>query len=128
VNRAEKQTWAATTAIAKCLARGRKRTGRISLSQDPTVSPQYAGELIAAFIERAGGRGKGKISTGTAPEGLKPIYVHRQSRTLSKILAELLRASNNYVANQIFLEIGGHRLGGPVRPEKTLYVTNRTIP
>ena len=34
---------------------------------------------------------KGKISTGTVPEGLKPVYVHRQSRTLSEILAELLR-------------------------------------
>ena len=51
---------------------------------------QYAGELIAAFIERAGGSVKGKISTGAVPEGLK-IYVHRQSRTLSTILAELLQ-------------------------------------
>jgi D-alanyl-D-alanine carboxypeptidase/D-alanyl-D-alanine-endopeptidase (penicillin-binding protein 4) len=62
---------------------------------------------------RAGGSVKGKISTGTVPEGLKPVYVHRQSRTLSKILVELLRASNNYIANQVFLEIGGRRLGRP---------------
>jgi len=81
------------------------------------VSLQYAGELIAAFIERAGGSVKGKVSTGTVPEGLKPVYVHRQSRPLSKILAELLRASNNYIANQVFLEIGGHRMGGPVSLE-----------
>ena len=74
------------------------------------MSLQYAGELIAAFIKRAGGSVKGKISTGTVPEGLKPIYVHPESRTLSKILAELLRVSNNYTANQVFLEIGGHRL------------------
>jgi serine-type D-Ala-D-Ala carboxypeptidase/endopeptidase (penicillin-binding protein 4) len=91
------------------------------------VSLQYAGELIAAFIERAGGSVKGKISTGTAPEGLKPVYVHRQSRTLSKILAELLRASNNYIANQVFLEIGGHRLGGPVSLEKSLKVANEML-
>jgi serine-type D-Ala-D-Ala carboxypeptidase/endopeptidase (penicillin-binding protein 4) len=52
------------------------------------------------------------------PEGLKLVYVHRQSRTLSKILAEMLRASNNYIANQVFLEIGGHRLGAPVSLEK----------
>jgi serine-type D-Ala-D-Ala carboxypeptidase/endopeptidase (penicillin-binding protein 4) len=88
------------------------------------VSLQYAGELIAAFTERAGGSLKGKISTGNVPEGLKLVYVHRQSRTLSKILAELLRASNNYIANQIFLEIGGHRLGGPVSVEKSLKVAN----
>jgi D-alanyl-D-alanine carboxypeptidase len=84
-------------------------------------------ELIAAFIERAGGSVKGNISTGTVPEGLKPVYVHRQSRTLSKILAEMLRASNNYIANQVFLEIGGHRLGGPVSLEKSLKVADEML-
>ena len=88
---------------------------------------QYAGELIAAFIERAGGSVKGKISTGAVPEGLEPVYVHRQSRTLSKILAELLLGSNNYIANQVFLEIGGHRLGGPVSLEKSLQVANEML-
>ena len=124
VSSAEKQTPITPLAIAQFRARGPKGRGRISLSQDPAVSLQYAGELIAAFIERTGGSVKGKISTGTVPEGLKPVYVHRQSRTLSKILAELLRASNNYIANQVFLEIGGHRMGGPVSLEKSLKVAN----
>ena len=127
VSSAETQTPITPLAIAQFRAQGPKGRGRISLSQDPTVSLQYAGELIAAFIERAGGRVKGKISTGTVPEGLKPVYVHRQSRTLSKILAELLRASNNYTANQVFLEIGGHRLGGPVSLEKSLKVANEML-
>jgi serine-type D-Ala-D-Ala carboxypeptidase/endopeptidase (penicillin-binding protein 4) len=127
VSSAEKQTPITPLAIAQFRAQGPKGRGRISLSQDPTVSLQYAGELIAAFIERAGGRVKGKISTGTVPEGLKPVYVHPQSRTLSKILAELLRASNNYTANQVFLEIGGHRLGGPVSLEKSLKVANEML-
>jgi serine-type D-Ala-D-Ala carboxypeptidase/endopeptidase (penicillin-binding protein 4) len=82
---------------------------------------------LAAFIERAAGTVRGKISTGIVPEGLKPIYVHRQSRTLSKILVELLRVSNNYIANQIFLEIGGHRLGGSVSLEKSLQVANEML-
>src|SRR5271167_1097356 len=96
VRSAEPQTPITPLAITQFRARGPSGSGRIGLSQDSTVSLQYAGELIAAFIERAGGSVKGKISTGTVPEGLEPIYVHRQSRTLSKILAELLRASNNY--------------------------------
>jgi D-alanyl-D-alanine carboxypeptidase/D-alanyl-D-alanine-endopeptidase (penicillin-binding protein 4) len=127
VRSAEKQTPITPLAIAQFRARGPNGNGRISLSQDPAVSLQYAGELIAAFIERAGGSVKGKISTGPVPEGLKPVYVHRQSRTLSKILAELLRASNNYIANQVFLEIGGHRLGGPVSLEKSLKVANEML-
>ncbi len=127
VSSAEKQTPITPLAIAQFRARGPTESGRISMSQDPAVSLQYAGELIAAFIERAGGSAKGGISTGTVPEGLKLVYVHRQSRTLSKILAEMLRASNNYIANQVFLEIGGHRLGAPVSLEKSLKVVNEML-
>jgi serine-type D-Ala-D-Ala carboxypeptidase/endopeptidase (penicillin-binding protein 4) len=127
VRSAEKQTPITPLAISQFQARAPDGSGRISLSQDPAVSLQYAGELIAAFIERAGGSVKGKISTGTVPDGLKPVYVHRQSRSLAKILAELLRASNNYIANQVFLEIGGHRLGGPVSLEKSLQVANEML-
>ena len=87
------------------------------------MSLKYAGELIAAFIERAGGSVRGEIATGTVPEGLKPVYVHRQSRTLSQILTQLLIGSNNYIANQVFLEIGG-TLGGSVSLEKSLKVAN----
>jgi serine-type D-Ala-D-Ala carboxypeptidase/endopeptidase (penicillin-binding protein 4) len=127
VRSAEKQTPITPLAITQFRLRGPKGTGRISLGQDPTLSLQYAGELIAAFIAQAGGSVKGKISTGTVPEGLEPIYVHRQSRTLSEILVELLRASNNYIANQVFLEIGAHRLGGPVSLEKSLQVANEML-
>ena len=127
VGSAEKQTPITPLAISQFRARGPKGRGRISLTQDPAVGLQYAGELIAAFIERAGGSIKGKISTGAVPEGLEPVYVHRQSRTLSKILAGLLLGSNNYIANQVFLEIGGHRLGGPVSLEKSLQVANEML-
>ena len=127
VRSAEKQTPITPLAINQFRLRGPNGSGRISLSQDPMMSLQYAGELIAAFIERAGGSVKGKISTGLVPKGLEPVYVHRQSRTLSEILVELLRVSNNYIANQVFLEIGGHRLDGPVSLEKSLQVANEML-
>jgi D-alanyl-D-alanine carboxypeptidase/D-alanyl-D-alanine-endopeptidase (penicillin-binding protein 4) len=127
VRSAEPQTPITPLAIAQFRARGPKGIGRISLAQNPAVSLQYAGELIAAFIERAGGSVKGPISIGAAPERLAPVYVHRQSRTLSQVLVELLRASNNYIANQVFLEIGGHSLGGPVSLEKSLEVANKKL-
>jgi D-alanyl-D-alanine carboxypeptidase/D-alanyl-D-alanine-endopeptidase (penicillin-binding protein 4) len=127
VRSAEKQTPITPLAIAQFRLRGPKGSGRISLSQDPTVSLHYAGELIAAFIERAGGSLEGKISTGTVPAGLEPIYVHRQSRPLSDILVELLRASNNYIANQVFLELGAQRLGAPASLEKSLRVANEML-
>ncbi len=123
VRSAEQQTPITPLAISEFQARGPQGRGRISLSKDPAVSLKYAGELIAAFIEREGGSVKGKITTGAVPEGLKPVYVHRQSRTLSRILNQLLIGSNNYIANQVFLEIGG-TLGGTVSLEKSLKVAN----
>jgi D-alanyl-D-alanine carboxypeptidase/D-alanyl-D-alanine-endopeptidase (penicillin-binding protein 4) len=124
---AEPQTPIVPLAISQFRARGPEGRGRISLSQDLAISLQYAGELLAAFLKRAGAKNDGTIATGTVPEALAPIYVHRQSRPLSQILIELLRGSNNYVANQIFLEIGGHRLGGPVSLEKSLTVANEAL-
>jgi D-alanyl-D-alanine carboxypeptidase/D-alanyl-D-alanine-endopeptidase (penicillin-binding protein 4) len=127
VQTGEKQTPITPLAISQFRARGHQGRGRISLAQDPAVSLQYAGELIAAFIAEAGGSVKGKISTGAVPAGLEPVYVHRQSRSLSEILVELLIGSNNYIANQIFLEIGGNRLGGPVSLKKSLQVANEML-
>src|SRR5262249_29723246 len=55
VSTAETQTPITPLAIKELRVRGPKGRGRISLTQDPAVGLQYAGELIAAFIERAGG-------------------------------------------------------------------------
>ncbi len=128
VRSAEEQTPITPIAIARFRAKGPPDgEGRISLGQDPAVGLRYAGELIAAFIQRAGGNVKGEISLGTVPEGLEPIYIHRQSRTLSEILVGLLLDSNNYTANQVFLEIGGHELRSPVSLEKSLEVANKML-
>jgi D-alanyl-D-alanine carboxypeptidase/D-alanyl-D-alanine-endopeptidase (penicillin-binding protein 4) len=128
VRSAEEQTPITPLAIARFLAKGPPDgEGRISLGQDATVGLRYAGELIAAFIRRAGGNVKGEISIGTVPAGLEPIYVHQQSRSLSEILVGLLLDSNNYTANQVFLEIGGRKLGGPVSLEKSLEVANKRL-
>jgi D-alanyl-D-alanine carboxypeptidase/D-alanyl-D-alanine-endopeptidase (penicillin-binding protein 4) len=124
---AEKQTPITPLAISQFKARGPKGRGRISLAQNPELSLLYAGELIAAFIGRAGGSVKGKITTGTVPEGLEPIYVHRQSRSLAAIINQLLIGSNNYIANQVFLEIGAKRFGGDVSLEKSLKAANEIL-
>ena len=128
VRSAEKQTPITPLAISQFRARAPNGRSRISLAQeDPEVGVQYAGELLAAFIRRAGGSIKGKISTGSIPEGLQPVYVHRQSRAMSEILTQLLLGSNNYIANQVFLEIGAHRLGGPVSLAKSLQVAREIL-
>ena len=127
VKSGEEQTPITPVAISEFRARGPQGRGRISLSQQPAVSLQYAGELLAAFIKQAGGSVKGKISAGAVPAGLAPVYVHRQSRSLVQVLGELLHSSNNYIANQVFLEMGGQRLGGPVSLDKSLKVARESL-
>ena len=125
---AEEQTPITPLAISQFLARGPNGRGRISLAQeDPEVSLRYAGELLSAFIEQAGGEVSGELSSGSVPEGLQPVYVHLQSRTLSDIIAQMLLGSNNYIANQIFLEIGAHRRGGFVSLSKSLDVAREIL-
>ena len=128
VTSAEKQTPITPLAISQFRKRGPNGRGRISLAQeDPSVSLQYAGELLAEFIKRAGGSIEGKITTGSVPAGTEPVYVHKQSRKLSEILRQMLIGSNNYIANQVFLEIGAHRNGGPVSLENSLKVANEIL-
>lgn len=128
VRSAEEQTPITPLAVRQFRARGPKGRGRISLSQeDPSVGVRYAGELLKAFIERAGGSVAGEISLGSVPVGLEPVHVHRQSRSLSEILTQMLLGSNNYIANQVFLEIGAARLGAPVSLEKSLKVTGEVL-
>src|ERR1700730_1424847 len=55
VRSAEKQTPITPIAITQIRLRGPGGSGRLSLSQDPAVSLQCDGELIPAFIGRAGG-------------------------------------------------------------------------
>ena len=83
--------------------------------------------MIAAFIERAGGAVKGGISTGTVPEGLKPVTFTGSRAPFRKSSSNCFANSNNYIANQVFLEIGGRRLGGPVSLEKSLQVANEAL-
>ena len=127
VRSAEKQTPITPLAISQVRARGPNGRSRISLAQNPEVSLLYAGELLAAFIKRAGGSVNGEIAVGAVPEGLAPVYVHEQSRDMAEILTQMLLGSNNYIANQVFLEVGAHRLGGPVSLEKSLQVANEML-
>jgi D-alanyl-D-alanine carboxypeptidase/D-alanyl-D-alanine-endopeptidase (penicillin-binding protein 4) len=127
VRSAEKQTPITPLAISQFQSRGPKGRSRISLAQDPEVSLLYAGELLAAFIDQAGGKVDGKITIGTVPEVLTPVYVHNQSRPMSEVLTQMLLGSNNYIANQVFLEVGAQRLGGPVSLEKSLKVANEML-
>ena len=118
VRSAEEQTPITPLAIDEFRARGPNGRGRIGLGESET-GVRYAGEVLAAMIERGGGVVEGDIAIGTVPPGLGPVYVHRQSRDLSEIVRLMLLGSNNFIANQVFLEVGAHLSGEPASLPKS---------
>ena len=95
VHSAEEQTPITPLAISQFLARAPGR-GRISLTQDPTVGLQYAGELIAAFIEAGRRQHQGQDLDRAVPEGRSRSTFTANHAPFPKILAGLLLDSNNY--------------------------------
>ena len=87
---------------------------RINLGDDPTVGLQQAQQLFIAFFQQAG------ITVLDTDFYNEPVnadwtlaYKHLSSRTLNDNLDGLLRYSNNFIANQLFLTIGAQQKGYP---------------
>ncbi len=84
----------------------------------PDLSSAYVAQLFAAIMKQEG------IVTGSdwrrksPPAGISPLLVHRSSRTLAEVVAPMLRYSNNFIANQLFLCLGAKRSGNPGDWEK----------
>jgi len=119
VRSAEPQT--PLTDIAKREARrnGLRGRARINLAGSPEQCLLYAGELLKAFLERAGIRVTGRVAPcDVDPSSLPVFYVHRSQWTLEDLLRKVFQYSNNFMANQIFLTMGATRFGPPATAEK----------
>jgi len=90
---------------------------RINISEKPADSLLLAGQLFRSFQEKAEISGQGRIARRKAPTG-KPFYTHSSSKTLNELIVGLMLYSNNFIANQIFLQIGAVSYGYPATWEK----------
>ena len=99
---------------------------RINISKDKNsedgISSKYVGELFRAFQKQENIAGDGIIAPGKIPEDLEPFYTHRSRKTLEDIIEPLMLYSNNFIANQLFLLLGAHKLGYPATWEKSTRV------
>ncbi len=91
---------------------------RINATASSNQSLRYVGELFAAMCKKQGITVSGAIIPGPVPEGLKPVYEHVSSKTLEEVLTGLLKYSNNFIANQIFLAMGAKQYGWPANWDK----------
>jgi D-alanyl-D-alanine carboxypeptidase/D-alanyl-D-alanine-endopeptidase (penicillin-binding protein 4) len=116
------------TPLARSLASARGVKGRVrfQIGDRPEEVRRYAGELFAAKLRAAGIDIGNEVVEGRARPG-QPLYVHANSRKLDRVSEELLRSSNNYIANQVFLAVGAAVSGPPVNLGKSVAGARRFI-
>jgi D-alanyl-D-alanine carboxypeptidase/D-alanyl-D-alanine-endopeptidase (penicillin-binding protein 4) len=93
-------------------------THRINATATGNQSLRYVGELFAAMFKKQGVTVRGEIIPGPVPEGLKPLCEHASSKSLDEVLTGLLKYSNNFIANQLFLAMGAKEYGWPATWDK----------
>lgn len=123
---AEPQTPITPLASEIARRRGVRGEARINLSARADDVRRYAGELIAAKLRAQGARIGDRVEQGQAPD-VEPLYTHRSSKTLAQVCEGMLRYSNNYTANQVFLAVGAHVEGGPASLDKSVRVATKWL-
>jgi D-alanyl-D-alanine carboxypeptidase/D-alanyl-D-alanine-endopeptidase (penicillin-binding protein 4) len=118
----EPQTPLLPSVISKITASALTR-GRITLTADRFEALEYAGELIRFFLNQAGMTVSGAIKRGRVdPHSDVLIWSHLSDETLRGVVTELLKFSNDFIANQILLVMGAEVLGPPATVDKGLQV------
>lgn len=113
---AEPQTPLTQTAIlrAKKLSPG---THRINIGNESKLALRYFAELLQAFLKQEGIEIPVHIINKKIPENAKTIYIHH-SKMVSDIIKSLFSFSNNLIANQLLIILGGELKGTPADLEK----------
>lgn len=107
--------------------------GRIPVNS-PTVKiyrtvkdpPTYTIIAFRDFLKREGIEFEGELKKGVTPEDAIPFYIHN-SKPLSRIIADLNKISNNFIAEQIVKTIGAEIEGPPGTHEKGLRIISETL-
>jgi D-alanyl-D-alanine carboxypeptidase/D-alanyl-D-alanine-endopeptidase (penicillin-binding protein 4) len=100
--------------------------GRITLSENETKI--YPGLLIKFFLEKKGIKVSGKVLLGKVSTKQKPILVYTSHFNLKGIIQNLLKYSNNFMANQILLTMGAEIAGPPSNLKKSVRVAKSFFP
>ncbi len=120
---AEKHTPLTPLAIIKGRQLKAGTEERINLTDKPKESLQYTGELFTAFLQKQNISVLGKeIKQTIVDNSWNLFYTHYGSRSLHLIFEGLMKYSNNFIANQIFLVTGGEKTGYPATLEKSQQV------
>ncbi len=91
--------------------------------KDPAT---YTIMAFRSFLKSEGIEFDGKSRSGRTPENAIPFYIH-ESKPLSRIIADLNKISNNFIAEQILKTMGAEIEGPPGTHAKGLLVVKETL-
>jgi D-alanyl-D-alanine carboxypeptidase/D-alanyl-D-alanine-endopeptidase (penicillin-binding protein 4) len=115
---AEPQTPLLPMVMDRIIRSGLKE-GRILLSNHQDEMTLYFGYLFQYFLNENGVKTGGKISLGRIDEEKdRMIFKFISQFSLQQVISELLKYSNNFIANQLFIKIGASLYGPPGTLEK----------
>ena len=128
VTAGEEQTPLTPTAVQAARDSGKQGEVYLNVTRDREVALRYAGEIIVDKLGSAGiPVGEVEVRLGAVPEGLEPIYVHANTRDLAGVVGPMLHFSNNFIANQLMLEMGVTRSGAPATVDKGVTAVNELL-
>jgi len=91
--------------------------------KDPTI---YTAMAFGSFLKQEGISFQGKIIKGSTPEDTIPFYIH-ESKPLSRIIADLNKISNNFIAEQMLKTLGAEMEDPPGTHEKGIKIIKETL-
>ena len=87
---------------------------RINLGSNPRAGLQQAQQLFRFFLDESGITvSDSGFYRESVSEEWELLHSHQSSRSSTDILVEMLRYSNNFIANQLFLTLGAQQSGYP---------------
>lgn len=116
----EEETPLTPLAIVKASSLPLNKKERFNISSNIAECRRYAGELIITIFKEQGINIIDTLAKDTVLiEERNLFFTYYNSRPLTEILKGLLKYSNNFIANQIFLYLGAHIKGTPATITKS---------
>lgn len=100
---------------------------RIILSHQKDETLLYVGHLFREFLKLKKIEVKGRIKKGDVAKEAELFYTHSSSKKLKEVVTAMMKYSNNYIANQIFLAMGAKVYGAPATVRKGIDATKKYL-
>ena len=114
IEQGEPETPLTPSAVQIAKRFGRPGIHRLPLPDGEHAGPRYALELLSAVLRETGihvGESRDLIGHN---DSIPVVYVHRNDRSIGKMVELMLEYSNNFAANMLLLAAARHSTGGAV--------------